>query len=217
MKNQKLIVLNLMTEKGYELLTSISNFYSVIEFVVIGKDTDLKDDFSENIKNICLDNDIDFYYRENQPKIDKTKYIIAVSWRWLIDHPMQKLIIMHGSTLPKYRGFSPLVNMLINKEREIGVTAIFGSKEYDKGEIITQKSTVISYPIKIKEAIQINQKNFNSIALELIEKITTDKNISSFPQKESDCSYSIWRNKDDYYIDWNKSSKEINAHKNNYL
>tara|TARA_B100000035_G_C20990882_1_gene550097 strand:- start:418 stop:1314 length:897 start_codon:yes stop_codon:yes gene_type:complete len=209
MTSDKSIVLNLMTEKGFEVLKTVSRFQKLIAFVIIGKDKNIEIDYSDQIKDFCKDNDIDFYYREDHPKIDKTQYILAISWQWMINHPKNKLIIFHDSILPKYRGFSPLVNMLVNGEKEIGVSAIFGSDEYDKGEIISQKSTVISYPIKIFEAIQLNIENYKILASEIFNKISKGQKISSIPQKESDSSYSIWRNDDDYYIDWNKSSYEI--------
>lgn len=209
MTSDKSIVLNLMTEKGFEVLKIVSRFRKLIAFVIIGKDKNIGSDYSEQIKDFCNDNNIDFYHRDDHPKIDKTQYIIAISWQWMINHPKNKLIIFHDSILPKYRGFSPLVNMLVNGENEIGVSAIFGSDEYDKGEIIAQKSTVISYPIKIFEAIHLNIENYKKIALEIFNKISTGQEISSTPQKESDASYSIWRDYNDYYIDWNKSSNEI--------
>ncbi|ENM5933266.1 methionyl-tRNA formyltransferase [Vibrio mimicus] len=209
MKKDKSIVLNLMTEKGFEVLKTISHFKNLIAFVIIGKDASVNDDYSEKIRTLCIDNNIDFYYRENQPKIDKNIYVIAVSWRWMIKHPKNKLIVFHDSILPKYRGFAPLVNMLINGEKEIGVSAIFGADEYDRGEIIAQKRTAIVYPIKIQEAIQINNENFKSLILEVVAKISTDNDIPSIPQKESDSSYSIWRDYDDYFVDWSKSSNEI--------
>ena len=209
MTSDKSIVLNLMTEKGFEVLKNINKFRRLIAFVVVGKDKNIENDYSEQIKDFCEDNNIDFYYRKNHPKINKSQYILAISWKWMINHPKNKLIIFHDSNLPKYRGFSPLVNMLINGENEIGVSAIFGSDEYDKGEIISQKSTVISYPIKIYEAIQLNIENYKKLALEIFNKISKGQVIHSTPQKESDSSYSIWRDYDDYYIDWNKPSNEI--------
>ena len=42
-----------------------------------------------------------------------------------------------------------MVNMLINKETFIGVSALYATNEYDKGEIIAQRKTKVNYPIKI--------------------------------------------------------------------
>ena len=140
MAKNRIIVLNLMTEKGYQVLKTITQYRDIISFVIIGKDDNVTNDFSKEIESTCKNNNIDFYYKGNEPKVDEKKFIIAVSWRWMITHPANKLIVLHDSLLPKYRGYAPLVNMLINGEKEIGVTAIFGGNEYDKGDIISQKT-----------------------------------------------------------------------------
>lgn len=127
----------------------------------------------------------------------------------MIKHPSDKLIVFHDSLLPKYRGLAPLVNMLINGEDEIGVSAIFGASEYDRGNLISQKSSKIRYPIKISEAIKINQKNFLYLVEEIIKKICSHEPISGSPQNEEEISYSIWRDYDDYFIDWKWSSEYI--------
>ena len=85
------------------------------------------------------------------PAVD---YQLAIGWRWLISGT-ENLIVLHDSLLPKYRGFAPLVNSLINGEQEIGVTAIWAGPEFDAGEIIFQEKAGICYPIKIQEAIEI--------------------------------------------------------------
>jgi methionyl-tRNA formyltransferase len=54
---------------------------------------------------------------------------------------------MHDSLLPKYRGFAPLPNALINGEREVGVTALFASEEYDMGDIVCQRRLAVEYPM----------------------------------------------------------------------
>jgi methionyl-tRNA formyltransferase len=122
---------------------------------------------------------------------------------------MEKLIILHDSLLPKYRGFSPLVTALINGEKRIGVTAIFGDKQYDTGPIITQSSRNINYPITIKEAITIINEIYLDVGTYVLNTILVKKIASSTPQNESQASYSAWRDDDDYRIDWNKSSHEI--------
>ena len=209
MTENKKIILYLMTEKGYQALKSILSFKNYILFVVIGKDKNLKSDFSSKIKHLCSKNELIFYERNNIPKIKDTIYIFAISWRWMIDHPENRLIIFHDSLLPKYRGYAPLVNMLINGERKIGVTAIFGKKEYDTGNIIDQKSSVIKYPIKIQDAININNINFEIIIQKIIKKIILNKRIEAVPQNSAIATYSIWRDRADYYINWKKSAIEI--------
>ena len=206
----KKVVFCVMTEKGFEVLkkTIELNPY-IIDFVVVGKDSNVKNDFSEAIIELAKGSKVDFYLRGAEPSVDSDKYIIAISWRWMINHPISKLIIFHDSILPKYRGFAPLVNMLINGETKIGVSAIFGAIEYDRGDLIAQKSSNIDYPITISEAIDLNNRNFIELVKEIFLKISNDEDLVGVPQNESEASYSIWRDDGDYEIDWNKPSDEI--------
>lgn len=209
MQNDNKIVLYIMTGKGYEVLRSLLTRKEVIEYIVIGQDKKIENDFSSDIENLCKLNSIKFFHRGNEPELDEKYYVFSISWRWMIEHPQNQLIVFHDSILPKYRGFAPLVNMLINGEDKIGVSAIFGASEYDKGEIIAQKTTNISYPIKISEAIEINNVNYLNLVEIIVAKIANGEDLNSAPQDESQVSYSIWRDHEDYYIDWTKSADEI--------
>jgi methionyl-tRNA formyltransferase len=206
----KKVVFYVMTEKGFEVLRkAIEVNPYVIDFVVIGTDSNVKNDFSEAIIELAKNSNVDFFIRGEEPVVDKDKYVIAISWRWMINHPISNLIVFHDSILPKYRGFAPLVNMLINGEPQIGVSAIFGATEYDKGDLIAQKISNIEYPITISEAIDLNNRNFIELVEKIVHKISNDEQLIGVPQKEDDASYSIWRDDDDYEIDWSKSSVQI--------
>lgn len=208
MKNK--VVLYLMNKKGYSVLKSLlnKNFINHIKFIVGAKDKDVKEDYFQDIKDLCLDNDIEFYERKiNEiPKFDG--YKIAVGWRWIISDS-EKLIVFHDSLLPKYRGFAPLVNMLINGEKEIGVTSLFAEKSYDTGDIIYQISKKTTYPKKIKDAIDEVSSLYSKLAIKITEEIINDHKLPRRKQDESKASYSLWRDYDDYFIDWNNSSEKI--------
>ena len=209
-KNSLTITLFLMTQKGFELLKTIldSNYHNLILGVVVGRDKQIENDFAEDIIKLCEQHNITYYERGNEPQI-KSTYSIAVSWRWLINMGRSKLIVFHDSLLPKYRGFAPLVNMLINKEPKIGVSAIFATAEYDKGYIIGQLSTSITYPIKIEEAIKLISKNYSSLALDIFHKLQNNESLNAIPQDETEATYSLWRDESDYKIDWHKSAEEL--------
>jgi methionyl-tRNA formyltransferase len=207
--NVKLITLFLMTEKGHAVLTKIVKKYKpLLELVVIGSDKALKKDFEEEIINVCIIENINYIKQADFTKT-KSEYALAVSWRWMIKHPVEKLIIFHDSLLPKYRGFAPLVNALINGEKEIGVSALFGANEFDTGNIIYQSKTKITYPITINEAIQINNKNYIKCAEEVLRRIFKGESIEGVKQDESKATYSVWRDDDDYEIDWSDSAPNI--------
>jgi methionyl-tRNA formyltransferase len=204
------IALYLMTEKGLEVLRRlVSVDKNVISHAVIGIDPNLENDHSAEIETICKRRGITYYVHGKEPALSKNDYLFAVSWRWMIEHLEEKLVIFHDSLLPKYRGFSPLANMLINGEPRIGVSAIFGAGEYDRGYIIAQQHSDISYPMKIADAIQINKENYANLAEHLVRKITSSELLTATPQLEAEASYSIWRDQDDYLIDWAQSAAEI--------
>lgn len=209
-KLNKKVVLYILTEKGLEVFRYASKYYkNLIDYVVVGADTNVANDYSADIINLAKISKINYFTKGNEPLIDDNKYVFAISWRWMINHPQNKLIVFHDSILPKYRGFAPLVNMLINGEKEIGVSAIFGASEYDKGDLIAQKQSKIHYPITIANAIDINKKNFIALADVILHKILKSETIIGIPQDESEASYSIWRDKDDYLINWNTSASNI--------
>jgi len=185
------------------------DYVELISYVVIGIDKNTLNDYSTEIKTLCEENNISSYLRnDNIPS--KSKYIITVSWRWLIKDNSSKLIIFHESLLPKYRGFAPLVNQLINNEKIIGVTAIFGEREYDTGDVIAQEIMEVNYPVKINQVIA----NISQLYIQLILKVFNEYKLkgeilSSYKQNEEDVTYSLWRDEQDYIIDWSKSAEFI--------
>lgn len=204
------IVLFLLNKKGYVVLKRICKEEELkrqIDFVVLDQDSGNKEDFYLEMVDFCKNKNIKFYNRKDNYIIN-AEYSIAIGWRWFIKD-VKNLIVIHDSLLPKYRGFSPLPNMLIKGEKEIGATAIFASKEMDKGEIIIQQKIKIKYPIKIKDAIDKMSEVYYSIVISLFKTINTDGKIRSFKQDENKASYSIWRDCDDFFINWNQSAKKI--------
>ena len=207
--NYKSLTLFLMTEKGYELLRQLGDQYlTLVGLVVIGNDKSLIKDYESDLINFCQDNNLPFIKRADFKKVE-TEYALAVSWRWLIDHPQDKLIVFHDSLLPTYRGFAPLVNALINGEAQVGVSAIFGASDFDTGAIITQSKSSIRYPIKIAEAIDCINRNYLECANYVLSTLIEGLPLVATPQDESKASYSVWRDEEDYKIDWTKSASEI--------
>ena len=207
MKNK--VTVFAMTEKGYAVLQSILPDYKKnIEIVIGSQDTQIQKDFYSEIKCLCQYHSIEFIDKKEFISIN-TKYALAISWRWIINTDDKFLIVFHDSLLPRYRGFNPLVSALINGEQKIGVTALLATSEYDKGDIITQYETAIEYPIKIQEAINKIITNYQDTSLYVMEKIANDDHFIGIPQDENKATYSLWRDDEDYRINWNHSSIEL--------
>ncbi|MEW9799422.1 methionyl-tRNA formyltransferase [Alteromonas sp. CYL-A6] len=203
----------LMNSKGLHALNAFIEVFgeSSVSSVVSSKDLKLKSDSFEEIKSLCKKKSISFHERGDRSikELDESDTVtFAIGWRWLIPN-CNKLIVFHDSLLPKYRGFAPLVNCLVNGETEVGVTALYASEDYDAGEIIAQKSLKISYPLKIAHAIELIEPLYSELVIEIFQKIISGSHLSSKRQCTSAVTYSPWLDEDDYFIDWRWSSEKI--------
>jgi len=177
-------------------------------YVVAARDTAMAQDYFDQIAELCRINNIRFCDRNTGFSI-QTDYALAVAWRWLIDASPARLIVLHDSLLPRYRGFNPLVTALIKGDAEIGVTALYATAEYDLGDIIAQSSSAISYPIRIQEAIKTVVGHYEALVTNIAGILMRGEEPMAKPQDEADASYSLWRDDEDYFVDWSHSAIEI--------
>lgn len=201
------VTLLLLGEKGLVALESLDRgALASIEKVIIGTDKNVRTDYSKEILLCCQREQIPWTHDD---KMVSTPYVIAIGWRKMIPvRNDQKLIVLHDSLLPRYRGFNPLVTALINGDKTIGVTALFGNNEYDKGAIIAQEELRITYPITIQQAISKIAVCYAGLLQIIFQKINTDT-LTAVPQDEALATYSLWRDYDDYFIDWGMSAEKI--------
>lgn len=205
------VTLFLKSEKGFKTFRSILERFgsSVIDFIVVDEDKKVLFDYTEQIIELSLQNNVLVFNRKDIYTIN-TEYSIAISWPWMIKlESTSRLITLHDSLLPKYRGFAPLVNQLINKESVIGVSAILATDDYDCGDILFQGKTEIDYPMKISEAINIISILYQEISLKVIEHIIKRKSFTLVSQIHEEASYSLWRDELDYKIDWCANAADI--------
>lgn len=69
-------------------------------------------------------------------------YILFYGWSWIISEEIleqHKCVMLHPSSLPKYRGGSPIQNQIIAGEIKSAVTLFFMTNELDAGDIILQE------------------------------------------------------------------------------
>ncbi|MGH4118091.1 formyltransferase family protein [Clostridium sp.] len=200
------IVFYLMNEKGFHVLENFLKDFGPenIEYIVLAGDKNVRNDYYNEIRNLCVKYSINYLDRRTYIPIFKG-YKFVIGWRWIIQDS-SKLIVLHDSILPRYRGFAPLVNMLINGESQIGVTALFASNEYDKGDIIKQQTIPVIYPVKIQQAIELVSNLYSKIINDISALIFNNENLVGIPQLEEDATYSLWRDDDDYFINWTSDS-----------
>lgn len=205
------IAIFLMGKKGLMCLETILNTTDIeLKFVVYATDKNVEKDYADEIVTLCKKHNISNYNRNtfDETLLNSISYSISVSWRWLITTNIERLIVFHDSILPKYRGFNPLVTALIKGDQEIGVTAIFANKNFDKGDIIGVEKVIITYPIKISQAIDLISICYQDLLKRIIQKIATNS-LEAIPQDESLASFSLWRDEEDYYIDWSLDASTL--------
>lgn len=207
------IAFYVMNSKGLFVLKSFIEKFgaNAIGYVVCEQDKAVQYDGFQEIKQLAQNNNIPFYPRtqldaEIENKFSGLKF--AIGWRWLIKNETN-LIVFHDSLLPKYRGFAPLVNSLINKELRGGVTALFADCKYDRGDIIAQKSTDFRYPIKIEEAIRQIEPLYFDLVDEIYTRDLAGEPLTGYKQDDNQATYSLWLDHEDYFIDWAWSAEKI--------
>lgn len=209
----KKIAFYAMNQKGFAVIENFIDRYgsSYIEYIVSEKDEALKFDAYNQVKELAASNGIAFFNRrifDENIEREFSGVKLAIGWRWLIKSE-SNLVVFHDSLLPKYRGFAPLVNSLINGESQVGVTALFASDEYDQGDIVCQQGINIKYPVKIKDVISAVEP----IYFDLVEKVFLS-NLDGIilPRETQDhnkATYSLWLDQEDYFIDWSWSAQKI--------
>ncbi len=205
-----MINIYVLGKKGLESLEQLdSQWYPYLNAIIIGKDQEVQEDYSEQVKAFAQKNQINSVLRTQvTPEIHNGVTLnIAIGWRWLLSLEIP-LLVFHDSILPKYRGFNPLVSALINGDLEIGVTALFGTDEFDQGAIVAQRILPIQYPITIQKAIDLLAKEY-AILLESVIQMHVGNKLTSTPQDETKATFSLWRDEEDYKIDWSQDSSSI--------
>lgn len=203
----------LLGRKGLETLIKLEPKNRMfISEVLIGVDKYVINDYAPDIQSFCLKNDIKHSISGKEQSFH-SKYAIAIGWKKLIHYnDGQQLIVFHDSILPRLRGFNPLVTALINGDNEVGVTALFASKEYDRGAIVDVEKINIEYPLKIEDAIEMISECYALLGNKILSQLRTEQTLVSHRQDEAKATYSLWRNEDDYFINWKEDAEKIARH-----
>lgn len=149
----------------------------------------------------------------NQIRDLKLDLIVSVSYRQILKReilgiPRAGAVNLHPSYLPKYRGKNPLNWVLINGEKETGMTVHYINEGIDTGGILARKK------IKIFQSDTADslQKKFVRAAPALIARaigLIRNGKARAMPQDEKKVSYYPPRTPEDGRINWNQSAEDI--------
>ena len=127
----------------------------------------------------------------------------------ILDAPKYGALNVHPSLLPKYRGASPIQSVILNGDKETGITIILMDEEMDHGPIIqNSKCKIQNAKITYKEL----SEQLANLGAELLIKILpdwVDGKIKTQPQDHSKATFCKIIKKEDGKINWNKSAQEI--------
>jgi len=126
----------------------------------------------------------------------------------ILNLPKYKIINIHPSLLPKYRGPTPIQTAILNGEKQTGVTIMILDKQLDHGDIISK----IEYPISENDNYQTLYNKLSKIGAELLIKTLPDwikGKIKSIPQNHQEATFTKKYNWDDGKIDWSRNAEEV--------
>ncbi len=126
--------------------------------------------------------------------------------------PPKGTINLHGSILPQYRGAAPINHVIINGEKESGVTTFFLKQEIDTGDIIFSDTLSIT---EDETAGSLHDKLMFLGADVLVKTVSAIEanNYNEVPQPQSDdlkAAPKIF--KDFCKIDWLQSNQTVYNH-----
>ncbi|MBA4010692.1 MAG: hypothetical protein C0481_02385 [Phenylobacterium sp.] len=161
----------------------------------------------ERIKEIAASAGVETLF-DRRPDVSGAELIYVVGWQYLMEDTGPHVVVFHDSLLPRYRGFAPTVAALINGDDEIGVTALQPRSDVDSGPVFGQASIEVRHPMAIAAALEAQASLMADLAVDLHARWREGR-LSATPQDERQASYSIWRDEQDYRIDWSQSAQAL--------
>jgi len=149
----------------------------------------------KKIREIAPDIIFSFYYRNLiRPPI--------------LDIPPAGCLNLHGSFLPGYRGRTPINWVLVNCEKETGVTLHYMTPRPDDGDILCQKSIEISDGDTAR-SLHEKAATTTSAMLDEILPLIVEGTAPRHPQDHSKATYYGGRGPGDGEIDWSGSATKV--------
>lgn len=128
----------------------------------------------------------------------------------LLESVKNGFINVHPSLLPQYRGPNPYSSVIINDEKETGVTLHFMDENFDTGDIIAQKKVAVSE----LETMGTLFNRLNILALDMLLEtlnIYETSQLKYEKQPQGDFKKGAFFPEEALYINYEKSAYEIES------
>lgn len=182
--------------RGQKLQESAVKQYAVSKGIKVLQPLKLKDPvFIEELRSLQADLQVVVAFR----------MLPEMIW----DMPSKGTINLHASLLPQYRGAAPINHVIINGEKESGVTTFFLKHEIDTGDVIFSESVAISDD---ETAGELHDELMNvgaGLLVRTVEAIASG-DYKEQPQPESgELKHAPKIFKEDCLVDWNQPALKI--------
>jgi methionyl-tRNA formyltransferase len=206
---------------GIAGLSALFNHGFDIEAVFTHEDDPLENCWFGSVKNWALQKNIAVYTTEEvnspqwiariaalKPDIIFSFYYRKMICREILDLPKIGAFNLHGSYLPYYRGRCPVNWVIINGEKQTGVTLHYMVDKPDAGDIVGQKAVVVD----LADTAKTLYDKLCGAAKDLLDDLLPLIKSGQIPRHSQNLkagSYYGGRRPEDGRIDWKTPATEI--------
>ncbi len=204
-----------------ELIDLCSHFGDEIVAVVTPADDPRENHWFASVRNLAFENYLPVYQPRdpNAPEFVEVMrnltpdFLFSCYYRQmlkkpLLDLPTRGALNLHGSLLPRYRGRCPVNWVLINDEKETGITLHYMEEKPDKGDIVGQERVAITAEdtaLTLFARMTVAAGTLLREAYPLLRAGTAPR----VPQDQSRASYFGGRGPADGRISWDKDALAV--------
>ena len=145
---------------------------------------------------------------EYKPDIIFSFYYRNIIRRPILNIPPRGCLNLHGSLLPMYRGRCPINWVLVNGEKETGITLHYMTPKPDDGDIVCREKIAIADDDTARSLHEKAAKAASIMLDEVLPKIK-DGTAPREPQDHSIATYYGGRRPEDGEIDWTADAGQI--------
>ena len=146
-------------------------------------------------------------------KLFNADLFVVVAFRMLPELvwslPKKGTINLHTSLLPNYRGAAPINWVLINGEKETGITTFFIDKQIDAGAIIEQEKITLTKNTTAAELHNTLMNKGSELLISTLHSIKNNSVVQTPQQHKATMLEAPKLTKELLKIDWGKSANEI--------
>mgnify|MGYP003582668365 CR=1 FL=1 len=173
------------------------------------------------VKQFGIDNNVEVIQpkkMKDEEVINKIKeinpdLIVVVAYgkilpKEIIDIPKYKIINVHSSLLPKYRGASPIHSAILNGDTETGVSIMYIEEGLDSGDVILKEYCDITEDDTLG-TLHDKLKDLGAIGLSKALKLIENGEVQAQKQDDDKATFVKPITKEQAKIDWNNTKEVI--------